>query len=128
MLDCDWSSDVCSSDLEGATLTDGVLDVGPAAIALPVQILDARFTLDVEDARVRLVHGDDGSWQGMLGGGISVAQMIEVAQGLNIPSDLMGAVMVVLHSYADLARDEAGDCQSISATLAVDGVSAFLYE
>ena len=114
--------------VEGATLTDGVLELGPAPVALPVQILDARFTLHVEDSRMRLVRADDGTWQGVLGGGISVDEMIMVAQGLTIPSDLMGAVMLVLRTYADLARDSAGDCQSISATLAVDGVTAFLYE
>lgn len=114
--------------VEGATLTDGVLELGPAPVALPVQILDARFTLHVEDSRIRLVRADDGTWQGVLGGGISVDEMIMVAQGLTIPSDLMGAVMLVLRTYADLARDAEGDCQAISATLAVDGVTAFLYE
>jgi hypothetical protein len=114
--------------VEGATLTDGVLELGPAPVALPVQILDARFTLHVQDSRVRLVRADDGTWQGELGGGISVDEMIMVAQGLTIPPDLMGAVMLVLRTYADLARDQDGDCQSISATLAVDGVTAFLYE
>lgn len=124
----DISPDAEVSTVEGARLVDGVLEVGPASMALPVQILDARFTLDVEDARVRLERQDDGSWQGALGGGISVEQMIQVAQGLNIPSDLMGAVMLVLRTNADLARDESGDCQQISATLLVDGVTAFLYE
>lgn len=115
------------STVEGARLVDGVLEIGPAPVALPVQVLDARFTLHVEASRMRLVRADDGTWQGILGGGISVDEMIQVAQGLTIPSDLMGAVMLVLRTYADLDRDEAGACQAISATLAVDGVSAFLY-
>ncbi len=113
--------------IEGAQLVDGVLSVGPAPVALPVQVLDARFTLHVEDSQIRLERTDDGGWSGILGGGISVDEMIQVAQGLTIPSDLMGAVMLVLRTYADLERDMAGDCQSISATLAVDGVTAFLY-
>jgi hypothetical protein len=116
------------STVEGSRIVDGVLEVGPAPVALPVQVLDARFTLHVEDAQVRLVRNEDGSWRGLLGGGISVEEMIQIATGLNIPSDLMGAVMFVLRSNADLARDEAGDCQLISATLVVDGVPAFLYE
>lgn len=113
--------------IEGAQLVDGVLTVGPAPVALPVQVLDARFTLHVEESQVRLARTDDGGWEGILGGGISVDEMIMVAQGLTIPDDLMGAVMLVLRTYADLERDAAGDCQSISATLAVDGVTAFLY-
>ncbi len=124
----DVSPDGEVSTVEGARLVDGVLEVGPAPVALPVQILDARFTLHVEDARMRLERQDDGSWQGALGGGISVAEMIQVAQGLTIPSDLMGAVNLVLRTNADLARDESGDCQQISATLVVDGVTAFLYD
>jgi hypothetical protein len=113
--------------VEGAELVDGVLRVGPAPVALPVQVLDARFTLHVEDAQMRLDRTDDGGWQGVLGGGISVDEMIQVAQGLTIPDDLMNAVMLVLRTYADLGRDTEGDCQAISATLAVDGVAAFLY-
>jgi hypothetical protein len=116
------------STIEGARIVDGVLEVGPASIALPVQVLDARFTLHVEKAHVRLERRPDGSWRGLLGGGISVEEMIQIATGLNIPSSLMGAVMLVLRSNADLARDEAGDCQQISATLVVDGVPAFLFE
>jgi hypothetical protein len=115
------------STVEGARIVDGVLEVGPAPVALPVQILDARFTLHVEDAQVRLERQDDGSWRGALGGGISVDEMIQVAMGLNIPSDLMGAVQLVLRTNADLARDAEGDCQQISATLLVDGVPAYLY-
>ncbi|GAB4214536.1 MAG: hypothetical protein OHK0013_39310 [Sandaracinaceae bacterium] len=116
------------STIEGGRIVDGVLAVGPAPVALPVQVLDARFTLHVEGAQVRLERNEDGTWRGLLGGGISVEEMIQIARGLNIPSDLMGAVMFVLRSNADLARDEAGDCQQISATLVVDGVPAFLYE
>ncbi len=116
------------STVEGARLVDGVLEVGPAPVALPVQILDARFTLHVQDARIRLERQEDGSWRGVLGGGISVDEMIQVANGLTIPSSLMGAVMLVLRTNADLARDAEGDCQQISATLVVEGVTSFLYE
>lgn len=114
--------------VEGASISGGVLTVGPAPIALPVQVLDARFTLHVQEGRVRLARDEEGVWQGVLGGGISVDEMIQVAQGLTIPESLMGAVTAVLRMFADLDRDEGGSCQSISATLAVDGVSAFLYE
>src|SRR2546430_5745930 len=43
-FDCDWSSDVCSSDLEGMTLkertTEGSLDLG-TLLGLGIEIADA---------------------------------------------------------------------------------------
>jgi len=55
--------------------------------------------------------------------------MITISQSLNVPSDLMGAVMALLNSNADLARDPATSrCGQISATLLFESVPAFVYD
>lgn len=116
------------STLTNAAIVNGVIDVGPGPIALPVQILDARFTLHITGGRIRLTHADDGTWTGVLGGGISVTEMQQIARGLTIPDSLMGAVTALLNLNADLEPNESGMCGRLSATLVVGGVDAFLYE
>ena len=116
------------STLSQATLVDGVIDAGPGPIALPVQILDARFTLNITGGRIHLERGEDGAWTGMLGGGISVTEMQQIARGLTIPDALMGAVTALLNLNADLEPNASGMCERLSATLRVGGVDAFLYE
>ena len=116
------------STLTNAALVNGVIDAGPGPIALPVQVLDARFTLHITGGRIRLQRGEDGSWTGVLGGGISVTEMQQIAGSLTIPDALMSAVTTLLNLNADLEPNEAGMCGRLSATLLVGGVDAFLYE
>jgi hypothetical protein len=91
-------------------------------------VLDARFTLHITGGRIRLQRGEDGSWTGVLGGGISVTEMQQIAGSLTIPDALMSAVTTLLNLNADLEPNEAGMCGRLSATLLVGGVDAFLYE
>jgi hypothetical protein len=115
--------------MDGGRIVNGVLDVGPHDIALPVAILDARFTLHVHDALMHIELDDGGVWRGKVGGGISIEELITVAQGLNIPSSLMGAAMLLLQNNADLARDPmTGRCTQVSATLLFESVTAFVYD
>jgi len=115
--------------IEGARLVDGVVDVGPAPITLPVAILDARFTLHIRAGYMHIERHEDGTWSGRLGGGISIEEMVSIAQGLNIRPELMSTVMALLTSHADLRSDpEARSCDEISATLLFESVTAFVYD
>lgn len=125
----DARTDGVISRIEGARLVDGVLDAGPAELSLPVTILDASFILHVHDALVHIVIDEEGNFSGAFGGGVDIAEMITISQSLNVPSDLMGAVMLLLNNNADLARDEATNrCGQISATLLFEAVPAFVYD
>ncbi len=115
--------------IEGARLVDGVVDVGPAPITIPVAILDARFTLHIRAGYMHIERHEDGVWTGRLGGGISIAEMVSIAQGLNIRAELMSTVMALLTSHADLRSDpESRTCDEISATLVFESVTAFVYD
>ncbi len=117
------------SRIEGARLADGVLQAGPAELSLPVTILDASFILHVHDALIRIVIDEEGNFTGAFGGGIDIAEMITVSQSLNVPSALMGAVMLLLNNNADLDRDPGTNlCGQISATLLFESVPAFVYD
>ena len=50
-------------------IRDGVIEAGPFELALPVTALDARFTLNLHNARVRLTLGKDRSMRGVMGMG-----------------------------------------------------------
>jgi hypothetical protein len=115
--------------IANARIVDGVVDVGPAQLIVPVQILDAHFTLHVQSGFMHIEMNEDGSWSGRLGGGISAAEMTTIAMGLNIPSDLMATVASLLASTADLAPDPTTHhCTQVSATLDFESVPAFVLE
>lgn len=125
----DARTDGVVSRVEGGRIVDGVLDAGPAEIALPVTILDASFVLHVHDALIHFEIDEEGNFSGALGGGVDIEEMITVSQSLNVPSALMGAVMTLLSNNADLARDpETNRCGQISATLLFQSVPAFVYD
>lgn len=117
--------DARTARYEGAVLRDGVLETGPFELALPVSILDARFVLDLHGARVRVTIEEDGSLSGVFAGGISNEQIIEVASGLNIPSDLMDQVGTFVELIADLEPVE-GRCTQFSASLVFRAAPGFV--
>lgn len=117
--------DARTARYEGAVLRDGVLETGPFELSLPVSILDARFVLDLHRARVRVRILEDGSLSGVFAGGISNQQIIEVASGLNIPSDLMETVGRFVQLIADLEPVD-GRCTQFSGSLVFRAAPGFV--
>lgn len=106
-------------------IRNGVIEAGPFELALPVTALDARFTLNLHNARVRLELGKDRSMHGVMGGGISVAELSETVGTLTIPSGQMSAVRGILRTIADL--DRVGTrCNQFSAAITFDARGAFV--
>lgn len=115
--------------IPNARIVNGVVDVGPVPLTVPVAILDARFTLHIQSGFMHIEIHDDGVWSGKLGGGISIAEMTSIAMGLNIPSGLMGAVAALLMTSADLAPDPMTNrCTQVSSTLVFESATAFVYD
>lgn len=121
----DVAPDTPIARYEGAVLRGGVVETGPFELALPVAILDARFVLDLHGARVRAEVAEDGSMRGVISGGISNEQIVEVASGLNIPSDLMGQVATFVQLIADLAPVD-GRCTQFSASMVYEAAPGFV--
>lgn len=116
------------NEAQGA-LIDGVFEAGPIGeVALPIQVLDLNTVLRLYDVRLRVEQGDDGVWYGLLGGGLTVQQLIDTATLGNVDPNLYGIIAPVLARLADLAPDENGVCQQISVTLKLELVPAFVYE
>lgn len=107
-------------------IREGVLEVGPATLRLPVTALDARFVLTLNRGRLRATVRDDGSMTGVVAGGVSVAEFSETIRGLTISRNEMAAFTGALRLFADLAPDEAGACTQISMGLSFSARPAFV--
>jgi hypothetical protein len=120
------------SHLPGGRIDNGVLDVGPGDLTLPVRILDADFNLVLRSGRFHLDVTPDalgGVWlSGYAGGGIAVDDFSAIIAGLNISDDIMMSVVPLLAVIADLGQDETGACSQVSAALRIETTPAFVQQ
>lgn len=109
-----------------ARLRNGVIEAGPFFLPLPFAALDARFTIPLSGARIRLRLKDDDTFDGVIGGAIPATEIITISQGLTIGGELMGLVQRLVNSLVDLDPDAAGNCRSLSAAIGFDARPAFV--
>ncbi len=125
-LDVDPVSVVAHGRIDG-----GVLTAGPGEIVIPVRILDAKFNLSLHSTRVKMKLTTDpltggATLAGYVGGGIAVDDLAAIIKSLNIGSSVMGAIVPLLASRADLAADADGTCHQLSAALKFETTAAFV--
>lgn len=108
-------------------ITDGVLETGPFPVAIPLAIFDVAFTVNVQNARIRLTIDEDGKMVGFMGGGVIPDEIIEgVKDGAGL-ADIIPLIRLALESSTDLElSDETGKCQQLSSTLAISAAPAFV--
>lgn len=122
----DIAEDSPYTHVECAWLEDGVLHTPPFDGTIRVSVLDTRFDLAVFDARISGELQADGSMYATMGAGVLGEEIITVANDADYR--LEGLVETLVRARADLARNEFGDCEQLSATLLFDGTPGFLYE
>lgn len=104
----------------------GVFTSDAVNIPLPVEVLDARFTLNLYGARMRLRFDDNGGAEGIIGGGISISEFTTTAEMFNIPTALRGAIGTTMRLVSDLAPNADGRCQQLSAAVSATLRPAFV--
>ncbi len=109
-----------------AAVRDGVIEAGPFELTLPVSILDARFTLNVHDARVRLRLSEEGNVEGVIGGGLVAEEIAMIAGGLNIQTSVYEVATRAVRANTDLAPNAEGNCTQISAAFTFTARPAFI--
>lgn len=109
-----------------ARLRNGVIEAGPFFLGLPFAALDARFTIPLSGARVRIRIKDDDTFEGVIGGSIPASEIITISQGLTIGGELMGLVRTLVNSLVDLDPDANGNCRAISAAVGFEARPAFV--
>jgi hypothetical protein len=106
---------------------DGSLVGSGLALRLPLHVFDETIDLTLNDGDVRLVEGADGIWTGVVGGGVSTAEVAANVHGFDaIPESLVSAIDVALQSRGDLDGPE-GACSRMSTTIGFEAVPAFLF-
>jgi hypothetical protein len=127
-----WNLDVDPvSVVPRGRIENGMLLAGPGEIVVPVRILDAKFSLKLHSTRVRMKVTTDpltggATLAGYVGGGIAVDDLAEIIKGLNIGASVMGAIVPLLASRADLGADAEGTCHQVSAALKFETTPAFV--
>lgn len=108
----------------------GVLTIGPFELAIPIAIFDVAFTIHVHDAllRMKVTAEDVSAKPGLLGGGVVPQEIIDgVKDGAGV-DQYIPVISLALNSSTDLAVDAEGECQQVSAALAITTVEAFVRE
>jgi hypothetical protein len=109
-----------------ATIKNRQVEIGPATIPFPVAILDAQLTVRFYSGRLRLMLAEDGSMEGLVGGGIDRDELMERVRGLTIRENLMTTIEGALGLFADLAPNDTGVCTQMSAAVRLSVRSAFV--
>ncbi len=109
-------------------ITNGVLEITPVDLPLPIAILDAQFIMNFYGAHLRLKLNNDGDSNGIIGGGISLNEFRASVAMFNIPNNLRTTVNSALLLFADLDRDSMNKCQKISGALRIIGRPAYVLE
>lgn len=115
-------------DAGQVTLQDGTFQAGGFDFDLPFSFLGTFVEFVLHDAQIQVTLAEDGTFTGMLGGGVALADVFRVASENNVDPSIVSLLESLVGPVADLAPDESGKCTQISVTLAFNGVSAFLYD
>ncbi len=119
---------VPASTVRDAVIADGVLEDGPVDLNLPFTFLDAEVVFNVKQGRLRLERQEEGRYTGVVGGGIAIQTLSDLAHNTGIGPEVEDLLDAVLGVSADLDPGPDGECQQISVTLEVEAIQAFFYE
>ena len=98
-----------------------------AEVEIPFTFLDFQTTLRLEQAKLGFHITEDGDVEGMMGGGVAFAELLEIAGKANIDPAISQIIDQLVSNTADLKPDEQGLCTQLSVTMAYTAVPAFLF-
>ncbi len=116
-------------DAGNAVIKDGIVNLGPFDIDLPVQVFGKDYMLEARGTYVRFrIVDDERITDGTLGTGVTISSVKTLAtKAAEGESDILPIVESLVAGEGDLAMDADGNCTQMSATLAFSGVSAFFF-
>jgi len=96
---------------------------------LPLNVFDEYIDLTLLDGSVEVVMHDDGTMSGVIGGGLSIAEVAETVASLDgIGDQIPQLIGPLLDANADLNPTGFGSCQELSVVLTFGAISAFTFE
>ncbi len=116
--------------VDGARVSEGVLDGGPFEARLPIVVFGQQYVLPLHNTRLRArLTYDGGLADGVLGGEVALEDIITLATQANMNDQhILPAVQAILGGKGDLDRGDDGKCKRISGTFAFTAVSAFFFQ
>jgi hypothetical protein len=130
-------SEIPITRVTGATIVDGTVRAEGLGIRVPIQIFDVALDLQLLDGVFQLtptasavdtgVTLPEGSYAGLMAGGVETAAIQGIADSPNVDSALSGLVAALLAANADL-EPVNGVCSQLSMTFRTEAVRAFLLE
>lgn len=116
-----------TSVVDDGVIVGGVLEAGPFEVTVPFRVLDADIELTLLDVQVRLEPDGAGGWRGIIGGGVSVQQIVDAIAPLGVDATVKALLGPLLSSTADLEPGPDGVCTRISAQIEVEAVPVFVF-
>lgn len=109
-------------------IVDGVLETEPFEVELPMAFFNVFFDLRLVDAQLRANVGPEGVTDGVMGGAVTIDQILEIAEMADMMQEVQygGLLMGVLPGMADMQRVD-GQCTALSANLFFESRRAFLF-
>lgn len=99
------------------------------SLPLSLSIFQVPIHLTLELASLRIHLNDDGTGSGEAGGAISVDDLwSQIGDVGGIGTQLLGVLETVLFQKADISLDGGATCTHMSATLAFEAQTVFIYE
>ncbi|HJK92598.1 MAG TPA: hypothetical protein RMH85_11485 [Polyangiaceae bacterium LLY-WYZ-15_(1-7)] len=110
-------------------ITDGVLEAGPFTTEIPVAVFNVFFDLKLHDAQLVAERDEDGTWSGIVGGGVATDQIMNVAMMADAMQgeQISPALRALLPRWVDMGKGEDGRCTQLSAALLFESQPAFVY-
>lgn len=124
----DARSDVAPIHVDDVAIRDGSFTATGFPFQIPFSFLDANINVTLQDLSLRVDLHDDGSFSGVMGGGMVVEDLLTQLDATGIGSEVKGLIRSAMTSGADLAPDATGSCTEMSASIEFEGVSAFLFD
>jgi hypothetical protein len=114
--------------LENLPMACGTIEGRPIRLSLPFSALGVELTLDLTDGAIQTTLREDGSMTGVIGAGLDVAYLLEVAHHPNVNPEVALLLAQLLDIHADLDQDGDGICEQISTSLVFEAVQAYLVD
>ena len=110
--------------LEGLSVIDGELLTPKFDYDMPIEALEASFSMAVEHGRIRLKIHEDGSFTGVLGGATNFQDTLNYLYTTD-GSQEAELITPIFSEYADMQRVD-GTCELFSFAFAFEGTTAFI--
>ncbi len=109
-------------------IVDGVLETDPFEVELPMAFFNVFFDLRLQNARVRAHVSPEGVTDGLVGGGVSIEDILGIAEMADAMQEVQyrPILSTILPGFADMEK-VGNACTALSANLRFESRRAFLY-